>query len=106
MTAVTHHIQVLLNLTGRSEYFCPQSNVMDMKAEMGFIHKAMIRSGISFDKSPNEFGGVATVIRPQKHLSPRSSKAHARMAGMKSHDFERILRIKESEASVDHREPR
>ncbi len=27
---------------------------MDMKAEMGSIRKAMIRSRISFDKSPNE----------------------------------------------------
>ncbi len=27
---------------------------MDRKAEMGSIHKAMIRSGISFDKLPNE----------------------------------------------------
>ncbi len=83
MTEVTNHIQVLLNLTGRSEHFCPGYNecVMDMKAEMGSIHKAMIRSGISFDKSLNEyqleFGGVATVIKPQKHLSPRSINAHS-----------------------------
>ncbi len=28
--------------------------VFDMKAEMGSMCKAMIRSGISFDKSPNE----------------------------------------------------
>jgi hypothetical protein len=28
--------------------------VLDKKAEMGSICKAMIRSGISFDKSPNE----------------------------------------------------
>ncbi len=45
---------------------------MDMKAEVGSIRKAMIRSGILFDKSPNEyqleFGGVASVIKPQKHL--------------------------------------
>ena len=27
---------------------------MDMKAEMGSSRKAMIRSGISFDKFPNE----------------------------------------------------
>ncbi len=52
----TNHIQVLLNLTGRSEHFCPQYNecVMDMKAEMGSSSKAMIRSGISFDKLPKE----------------------------------------------------
>jgi hypothetical protein len=56
MTEVTNHIQVLLNLTGSSEHFCPQYNecVMDMKAEMGSVRKAMFRSGISFDKLPNE----------------------------------------------------
>ncbi len=27
---------------------------MDMKTDMGSMRKAMIRSGISFDKSPNE----------------------------------------------------
>jgi hypothetical protein len=81
---------------------------MDMKADMGSICKAMIRSGISFDKPPNEyqleFGGVATVIKPQKHLSPRPINAHPRKAGMKRHDFDHILRIKESKASVDRRE--
>ncbi len=79
-----------------------------MKVEMCSIGKAMIRSGISFDKSSNEyqleFGGVAIVIKPQKHLRPRSINAQSRMAGMKRHDFESIRRIKESEASVDHRE--
>ncbi len=68
---------------------------MDMKAELGSIRKAMIRSGISFNKSPREyqleFGGVATVINAQKHLNPRSINAHPRMAGMKHHDFDRIL---------------
>ncbi len=68
----------------------------------------MIRSGISFDKSTYEYqlelGGVATVIKPQKHLSPRSINAHPQMAGMKRHKFDRIQRIKESEASVDSRE--
>ena len=56
MTEVTNHIQVLLNLTGRSEHFCPQYNecVMNMKAEMGSSCKAMIRSRITFDKLPNE----------------------------------------------------
>ncbi len=46
MTEVTNHIQVLLNLTGRSEHHCPQYNecVMVMKAEMGSSSKAMIRS--------------------------------------------------------------
>ncbi len=48
--------QVLLNLTGRSEHFCPQYNecVMDMKAEMGSSSKAMIRSGILSDKLSNK----------------------------------------------------
>ncbi len=68
---------------------------MDMKAEMGSICKAMIRSGISFDKSPNgyqlEFGGVATVIKTQKHLCPQSINARPRMAGMKRQDFDGIL---------------
>ncbi len=56
MTEVTNHIQVLLNLIGRSEYFFPQYNecVMDMKVEMGSMRKAMIRSGNSFDKLPNK----------------------------------------------------
>ncbi len=57
MTEVTNHIQVLLNLIGRSEHFCPQYNdsecVMNMTAEMGSSCKTMIRSGISFDKLPN-----------------------------------------------------
>jgi hypothetical protein len=44
------------------------------------------------------------VIESQKHLSPRSIKAHPRMAGMKRHKFFRIQRIKESEESVDCRE--
>ena len=36
VTEVTNHIQVLLNLTGRSEHFCPEYNecVMDIKAEV------------------------------------------------------------------------
>ncbi len=75
---------------------------------MGSLNKAMIRSGISFDKSPNEyqleFGGVAALIKPQKHLSPLSINAHPRMAGLEHHDFDCIQRIKESEASVDSRE--
>jgi hypothetical protein len=105
MTEFTNHIQGLLNLVGRSEHFCPQYNecIMDMKAEMGSICKAVIRSGVSFDKSPNEyqleFGGVDAVIKPQKYLSPQSINAHPRMAGMEREDFDRIQRIKESEAS-------
>ena len=41
MTKVTNQIQMLLNLTGISEHFCPQYNecVMDMKAEMGSGYK-------------------------------------------------------------------
>ncbi len=56
MTEVTNHIQLLLNLTGRSEHFCLHYNesMMDMKAEMGSNRKAMVRSGISFDKLSNE----------------------------------------------------
>ena len=54
------------------------------------------------DNQP-EFGRVATVIKPQKYLSPQSINAHPRMAGMKRHDFDRIQQIKESEASVDRR---
>ncbi len=131
---------------------------MEMKATMGSTGKVMIRSGISFDKSPKEqkpressangtqknnfsgttkkknrkdkvakffllaveekdsvsdsnevnqpeFGRVATAIKPQKHLSPRSINAQPRMAGMKRHDFDRIqLLFKESKASVDSRE--
>ncbi len=50
-----------------------------------------------------EFGGVANVIKPQEHLSPRSINVHPQLAGMKRHDFDCIQRIKESEASVDHR---
>ncbi len=44
MTEVTNHIQVLLNMTGRSEHFCPQYTecMVDMKAEMGSSGKAMI----------------------------------------------------------------
>jgi hypothetical protein len=109
MTEVTNHIQVLLNLTGRSEHFCLQYNecVMDMKAKMGSICKAMIKSGISIYKFPNEnqleFGGVATMIKPQKHLSPLSINAHPQMAGMKHHYFDRIQGIKKSKASVDSR---
>jgi hypothetical protein len=56
MTEVTNNIQMLLNVTGRSEHSCPPYNecVVDMKAEMGSSCKAMIRSGISFDKLPKE----------------------------------------------------
>jgi hypothetical protein len=128
-----------------------------MKAETGAMSKAMIRSGISFDRSPNEqkprepsangklknnfagtakkknrkdkvaqrslvaveekesasgsnediqheFGGVATVIKPQKHLSPRSINAHPQMVGLKCHDFDLIQQVKESDASVGSRE--
>ncbi len=42
------------------------------------------------DKQP-EFGGVATLIKPQKYMSPQSINAHPRIAGMKHHDFDRIL---------------
>ncbi len=51
-----------------------------------------------------EFGGVAIVRKPQKHLSPQIINAHPRMAGMQRHDLERIQRIKEREASVGRRE--
>ncbi len=37
-----------------------------------------------------EFGGVAIVIKPHKHLSPLSINTHPRMAGMMRHDFDRI----------------
>jgi hypothetical protein len=74
---------------------------MDMKAEMGSIRKAMIRSGIAFGKSPN-------VQKPREPSANGKQKnnfdAHPRMAGMKRHDFDRIQQIKESKASVDRRE--
>ncbi len=35
---------------------------------------------------------------------PQSINAHPRMAGMKRHDFDRIRRIDESDASVGRRE--
>jgi hypothetical protein len=44
------------------------------------------------------------VNKPQKYLSPLTINAHPRMAGMKRHDFDCFQRIRESEASVDHRE--
>ncbi len=43
-----------------------------------------------------EFGGVATVIKAQKHLSPRSITAHPHLAGMKRQDFNHIQQIRES----------
>ena len=63
MTEVTNHIQVLLNLTGRSEHLCPQYNecAMVMKAEMGSSHKAMIRSRISFYNALNEQKAILLV---------------------------------------------
>jgi hypothetical protein len=57
----------------------------------------------SYEDNQPEFGGVATVIKPQQHLSPRSINAHPRMAGMKHHDFDCIQQIKESKAFVSHR---
>ncbi len=41
----------------------------------------------SDEDSQPEFGGVATVIKPQKHLSPPPINAHPRVVGMKCHDF-------------------
>ncbi len=43
------------------------------------------------------------MMKPEKHWSPRSINAHPQMAGMKRHDFDRILRIKERDAPVDRR---
>ncbi len=115
--------------------------VIDMKAEMGSMRKATIRSCTSFDKSPNqqppreppangkeknnfagtakkknrkdkvaqrslvpvetkesvngpindnqlEFGGVATVMKPQKYVSPRSINAQPLITGMQRQDID------------------
>ena len=68
MTEVTNHIQMLLNSTGRSEHLCPRYNdcAMVMNAEMGSSRKAMIRPGISFDKSSNK--------QKQKHASDKGKQ--------------------------------
>ncbi len=43
-----------------------------------------------------EFGGVAIVGKPQKHLSPRIINAHPRLGGMKRHDLDSIEQVKDS----------
>jgi hypothetical protein len=131
--------------------------ILDMKAEMGTMRKAMIDAGISCDKVPNEqktkdvlsmgkqknnfagtakmrnrkdrvaqrplvavkekdsvsdsnedpqpeFGGVATVVKAQKRLSPRILNSHSRLAGMKLHDLDHIEQVKDIEASLGLRE--
>ncbi len=50
------------------------------------------------------FGGVAIVVKSQKHLSPQTINAHPRLAGVKRHDLDRIEQVKASEASSDRRE--
>jgi hypothetical protein len=57
-----------------------------------------------YEDTQPEFGGVAIVNKPQKYLSPQSINTDPWMAGMKSHYFECIQQIKESEASVDRRD--
>jgi hypothetical protein len=77
ITEVSNHIQVLLNFRGRSEHFCPQYNecAMDMKAEMGSCRKAMIRSGISFNKLSNDQKQKDTSTNGrQKKNFPRTAK--------------------------------
>ncbi len=57
------------------------------------------------DEDPQpEFGGVAIVVKSQKHLNPRIINAHLRLAGMKRHDLDSIEQVKEREASTDCRE--
>ena len=51
-----------------------------------------------------EFGGVAIVVKSQKHLSPWTINAHPQLAGMKRHDLDSIEQVKASEASSDRRE--
>ena len=79
MTEITYHIQVLLNLTERSEHFCPQHNecVMDMKAEMGSSSKVMIRSRISSNKlligrQKNNVAGTAKRRNRKDKVAQRS----------------------------------
>ncbi len=57
----------------------------------------------SNDDNQPEFGGVATVIKPQKYVSPQSIHAQLRIAGMKRHCLDRIRRINENEAPVSRR---
>ena len=58
----------------------------------------------SYEDAHSEFGGVAIVAESQKSLSPQIINSHARLPGMKLHDLDRIEQVKESEASLDHRE--
>ncbi len=55
----------------------------------------------SNDDNQPEFWGVATVIKPQKYVSPQSIYAQPLMTGTKRHDLDHIRRI---EATLNHRE--
>ncbi len=57
----------------------------------------------SYEDLQPEFGGVAIVVKSQKHLSPQTINSHPQLAGMKRHDLDSIEQVKASEASSDRR---
>jgi hypothetical protein len=73
--------------------------VFDMKAEMGSMRKAIIRSGISFDKIPNE--------QKQKEISANGKQKNnfagtAKMKNRKDQVTQRFLVAVEEKESVSY----
>ena len=58
----------------------------------------------SYEGPQPDFGGVAIVGKSQNYLNPQIINAHPRLAGMKCHDLDCIVRVKASESSSDRRE--